>query len=105
MPLTSVDLNSLNVQPAVGSYHTIPALPTFNTAQVQTELNIPLLDSYQCKISGLQSELSAALEDAAASRAAFSALEKVSTMAILHSDGSISKEYAQRVAYLEQVGH
>jgi len=81
-----------------------------DAAQREAQTNIDSMQSTvalhrfcQDKFAGVQAELAAALQDAAANRAAFLASERSASASVSGAQERIMQEWAQRVAELEQV--
>ncbi len=74
-----------------------------NSADVQTDLTVAFLDADYRKTVQIQNELADALQEAAASRAAFSALTRSSSVSVLDANDKMKQEWAQWIEELRQV--
>jgi hypothetical protein len=74
-----------------------------NSTAVQTDLTVAFLDADYRKTVQIQSELADALQEAAASRAAFSALTRSSSVSALDANDKMKQEWTQRIEELRQV--
>lgn len=74
-----------------------------SSAQIQTDLTVAFIDADHLKLSQLQIDLANALQDSAASRAAFLALSRSSSASVLDANHKLKEEWAHRMEILEQV--
>jgi hypothetical protein len=74
-----------------------------SVAEVQTDVTVACLDIDNRRMAEMQAQLSGALQNSAASHAAFLALERSSSSSSLNLSTKVKEEWALRVDELEQV--